>query len=109
MKVRRRRLSGRPLLVATSAGVALTITSCADSTSGNLVAPPQVQLCVEVVPDEATVSVDGVEWTDERCEDVWEGLHTVDAVAEGYEDYSEEVMVDSPTTHEVTMVEESGD
>ena len=63
---RRRSLTGRPLLVATI-GVALTAASCNGPSAavpppGNLMPPPMIQageLCVEVVPADAVITVDG--------------------------------------------------
>jgi hypothetical protein len=62
---RRRPLNGRPLLVA-SAGIAMTI-GCRTpeppmEPPGNLMAPPMVdgELCIDVVPAGAKITVDGV-------------------------------------------------
>ena len=68
----RRTLTGRPLLLAS--GVALAV-SCGgkgkqepEPPVGNLMAPPLIEpeLCVDVVPEDATVTINGVP-TSERC------------------------------------------
>ena len=49
MDIRRRTLTGTPLLVAT-VGAAISLVGCEGiaTTSGNLVAPPSYELCVTV-------------------------------------------------------------
>lgn len=113
-KPRRRPLRGRPLLVA-GAGATVLVAGCAGSTksdpyaytSGNLVAPPTVQLCVEVTPPEAdaTVTASGQELpdADPSCVEVYEGDIQVSATAEGYEPYEEVVQVYGDTDHTVSL------
>ncbi|MFT4974250.1 MAG: hypothetical protein ACI8S6_000132 [Myxococcota bacterium] len=106
MKIRRRALTGTPLLVA-SAGAMLTIASCSGATSGNLVAPARVELCVTVDPDEAVVTVEGIELpADDRCTDIYEGPNTITATAEGFVDYSEQLEFYEDTTHNIEMAGE---
>ena len=85
---RRRVLQGRPLLVA--AGGFAVASACTGPTPpvGNLVAPPQIdgELCVDVVPQGATVKVNGEPAT-QRCAPVhgYEGAEvTVDVSAPGF-------------------------
>lgn len=111
MSTRRRPLRGAPLLVA-SAGAAMAV-GCdgitTGTTSGNLVAPPPVELCVEVSPEEATVTLDGVAFdTEAGCQETWEGTHELAAEAEGYEPYSETIEIYEDTTKEITLTEAGG-
>lgn len=69
---RRRSLTGRPLLVAT-VGVVMTAAGCNGAVAvpppGNLMPPPMIQageLCVDTVPEDALVTVDGVA-VEPRC------------------------------------------
>ncbi|MFT5679480.1 MAG: hypothetical protein ACI8RZ_000384 [Myxococcota bacterium] len=113
MKIRRRTLTGVPLLVA-SAGAMMTIIGCGKGTSepfsvtsGNLVAPASVELCVTVDPDTAEVSINGqVMAADDRCTSTYEGSSTITAEAEGYADHSETVEAYADTEHHVAMVAE---
>ena len=76
-------------------------------TSGNLVAPPTVQLCAEVKPPEAeaTVVVSGQELPDAEpsCVEIYEGNHQLSATAEGYEPYEEVIDVYADTNHTITL------
>jgi len=114
MKINRRKTKGTPLLIAT-AGVGLTVTACIGKgvTSGNLMAPPMVELCIEVEPETAEVQVDGIAVVDGDCSQVYEGIVTIEATADGYQDYSEDVEVYETTTHSIEMtpevVEDSGE
>jgi flagellar basal body rod protein FlgC len=110
MSIKRRKTTGKPLLIAT-AGVGLTVTSCIgkEVVSGNLMPPPMVELCIDVTPDEAAVTVDGVVVADEQCTQVYEGMVQVDANAEGYVDYSENVEVYEDMTHEFELTQATDD
>lgn len=105
MNVRRRRLTTTPLLVA-SAGAAMMIASCEGTSSGNLVAPAQVELCVNVMPEAAMAQVQfnsrGVE-SEGNCAEVFEGDVQVDVTATGYQPYSNMVEVYRDTTLDVTL------
>lgn len=87
---RRRRVTGRPLLVA-SAGAAMSVGCGGLSREvppvGNLVIPPEPvvgEVCVEVTPADATVSLNG-EVVSARCGYVpAEGKLTVEVSAPGY-------------------------
>jgi hypothetical protein len=108
MKIHRRRVSGRPLLVA-SAGAALTLVACGEKeetgsfTSGNLVAPPEVELCVTVEPAEAVVTVDGAPLAKGGCQSVYEGTHALHAEATGYRPFDQSVDVTKDMTFPIAM------
>lgn len=112
MSIKRRALRGAPLLVA-SAGAVLAVGCDGGSigtTSGNLVAPPEVELCVNATPEEAAVQIDGQDLNVETgCNSVWEGSHEITATAEGYDPYSETVEVYGDTTKEIVLTEASGE
>ena len=95
----RRRMSGRPLLVASS----VLVASCGAGPVGNLVAPPMYELCVTVVPAEAEVTIDQQPLEADGCNTTWEGTHVVAATAEGYVPYEAEVQLSADTTHDITM------
>ena len=86
----RRRLTGQPLLVATgAAGLAVSV-GCGghEPPTGNLMPPPTVQgeICVDRVPAEAVVTVDGAV-VDPHCAtiDRYEGqVLTVHVSARGF-------------------------
>lgn len=97
----RRPFTGKPLLV-TTAGIALSVVACSGGKSGpkddfgptgNLVAPPTVQVCVTVEPAEAKVQVQGIALDSLNCIDIYGGSAQVIAEAEGYEKYDETVDV----------------
>ena len=97
MIIKRRKLSGKPLLLATAA-TAITISGCAaGENSGpiasNPMAPPEYfEFCIEVDPKTAQVTLDGEPMVDGECKDsVIEGDHEIAATAEGYRDYSEQI------------------
>lgn len=105
MKVRRRRLTSTPLLVA-SAGAALMIASCESTTSGNLVAPAEATLCVDVKPDEAVATIQYNQTPVEAesgCADVYQGTVEVRVEAEGYQPYIESHEVYADTNLQVTL------
>ena len=111
MTIKRRKTNGKPLLLAT-ASVGLTITACIgkEVTSGNLMPPPMVELCIEVEPETAQVTVNTVTVADGECTTVYEGSITIEATAEGYLDYSEVVDVyEETTTHNIEMVSETSE
>lgn len=105
MKIRRRRLTTTPLLVA-SAGAAMMVASCEGTTSGNLVAPAEAVLCVDVKPDEAPATIRynsaPVESAD-GCMSVYQGTIEVRVEAEGYRPYIESHEVYADTNLEVTL------
>jgi hypothetical protein len=104
LSLRRRALSGRPLLVGCAG--AIVLVSCGGATSGNLVAPPQVELCVTVEPPTAAVMVDEREVPESGCLSIYEGTHELTAEAEGYEPYAESIEVSDDTTHDIVMTPE---
>jgi hypothetical protein len=109
MTIRRRNLTGTPLLVAT-AGAAISLVGCdgiVSTSSGNLVAPPMVELCVNLDPVEAVALVDGQDFEADGCLDVYEGSHFLQAEAEGYLPYAETIEVNGDTTHDIVMTPES--
>jgi hypothetical protein len=102
---KRRRSFGKPILTVSAAAV---LASCGGAVSGNLVAPPMVELCVIATPTTATVSINGVEAEClhvEPCTTV-----TVTAAAEGFQDYEDQVIdTCSPQTVSIEMVEKPHD
>lgn len=118
-KPSRRRLQGKPLLVAGTSMSALII-GCSEVTnpepevyvSGNLVAPPMLELCIEVSPEEAaaeaTVTADSqpLSSTVPPCISVYEGTVIIGAIAEGFQEYRDEFELTADTTHTITMVPE---
>lgn len=105
MTVRRRRMTSTPLLVA-SAGAAMMIASCTQTTSGNLVAPAEAELCVDVKPPEAMARVQfnqvPVE-SEDGCATVYQGTVEVRADADGFQPYVESHEVFQDTRLEVTL------
>ena len=99
MKIRRRPLQSAPLLSAVGATAAMIIGCMGEDpeeefTTGNLVAPPPVSLCVEVTPADAAVTLNGLATPDDGCLEFEDGQRvTVQAAASGYADYSAEVTV----------------
>ena len=77
--------------------------------AGNLMAPPFVEFCIDVTPDEAEVTVSGVVVDDGDCTLAEDGYPVqVEATLEGYEDYAEDVQVEGdPTNHVFEMTPES--
>ena len=118
-KPRRRRLQGRPLLIA-GTGMSAVIIGCSSGTdperelyvSGNLVAPPMLELCVEVSPEEAsadatvTANSQALPSTDPRCTSIYEGPVTLEASAPGFADYTEALELTDDTNHTIVMVPE---
>lgn len=111
MTVRRRRLTTTPLLVA-SAGAAMMLASCEGAVSGNLVAPAEAELCVDVMPEAAMASLQfnnaPVE-SEDGCAQVYEGTVEVRAEAEGYQPYIETHEVYGDTRLEVTLQPEAAE
>jgi hypothetical protein len=110
----RRPILGRPLLIAgTGASVLIAcsgIKATGDTevyTSGNLVAPPMVQLCIEVSPPEADATVTASGQTmpeaEPSCVQVYEGSIQLTASAEGYAPYEETLEVYVDTNHTITL------
>jgi hypothetical protein len=81
----------------------MVLVSCGPMTSGNLVAPPMVELCVTVEPSTATVSVDGSPLDETLCRGVYEGSHDLTAEAKGYVPYSAVVEVYADTVEDIVM------
>ena len=112
MSIQRRKRIGKPLLVAT-AGVGLTVSSCTGKEGfGNLMPPPtedMVELCIDVTPDNADVTVQGVPVADEECIQTYQGTHIVEATSEGYEDYTDYVDVTNDMTHTFEMTQSTDD
>ena len=109
MNIYRRKTKGTPLLIAT-AGMGLTISACVGKTvtSGNLMPPPMMELCIEVEPETAEVTIDDMLVADGECTQIYTETAIVEATAEGYQDYSAEVpVVEGTTTHNIEMVPET--
>ena len=122
MPIRQRKKIGNSLLVA-GAGVTVSMVSSCIATSGNFMSPPVVQLCIDVEPETATVVLSDAYMYEDTAENggsysetVADGACTylndystvtINATAEGYEDYTEEIMVDGSMTHTIEMVAES--
>jgi hypothetical protein len=106
MSIRRRALRGSPLLVS-AAGAVVTI-ACAGggrTPPGNLMAPPQVTVCVAATPPEAPVTVDGNPVDETGCTSVYSGSTVViDAQLEGYQPYHEEIQAQDGVRHEIVLV-----
>lgn len=121
MTIKRRKKIGATLLVA-GAGVTVSMVNACVGTSGNLMAPPLVQLCIDVEPETATVTLsdsymyedtaytggtDSLAITNGECTHVDEySSVTISATADGYQDYSEEIVVEGKTTHAIEMTVE---
>ena len=123
MKFKRRKQLGTALLTATfSFGVSvvgcvdnkdtddsddITISPFDSGFAGNLMAPPTVDFCIDVTPDDANVTVDGDPIADEECIQTFDGNNVrVEATAEGYLDYLEDVEVNNNTNHVFEMTPE---
>lgn len=105
MKVRRRRLTTTPLLVAT-AGASMMIASCEATTSGNLVAPALAELCVNVTPADAPARVrfnDVAIESESRCDTVYHGPNEVTVTAEGYQTYEQTHDINQHTTLDIEL------
>jgi len=108
MNIRRRALSGAPLLVAV-AGAAALVTACSggddddDFVTGNLVAPPSAELCVDATPPEATVQIYGSPLGEDGCQIVELGEVRITAEAEGHGPYEETLQVSEDTRHAITL------
>jgi len=107
MPIKRRKITGRPLLVATTA-LSVTISCTGSVVSGNLMPPPDVELCIDVEPDSAVVLVQNEAFADEECKPIMEGSYIVTATAEGYVDYEEQVDVFTDMTHQIIMDMDEG-
>ena len=113
---RRRTLTGRPLLVAT-VGVMMTAAGCKEPEvayppPGNLMPPPMVQggeLCVDTVPADAVVTVDGVV-VDPRCTTIEPGVMSrpiaVHVSAPGYDAQDQSVPLEPKMAITVTLAPE---
>ena len=109
----RRPLTATPLLVASSA----LVLGCQDivdkitdkgAVTGNLVAPPMYELCVDTEPADALVQIDGVDLEEDGCSSVYEGSHEVTADAAGYAAHTETVEVLEDTTIAITLTADTG-
>lgn len=76
---------------------------------GNLMAPPEIELCIDVSPDNAVINVtsaidgDGG-MSDNDCEMIYGGMMvTISATAEGYEDFETEQEFDEDTEYTIVM------
>ncbi len=116
MKIIKRKQIGKALLTA-SIGLGVSVVGCIDDKgddtlkgesfvnndsafSGNLMPPPMVELCIDVTPDEAIVTVNETSVLDGECTDIYEGNPAeINANAEGYENYSETITVSENMTH----------
>jgi len=99
-------MTGTPLLFAGSVVAGLSL-GCAggeeEFVTGNLVAPPTVQLCVDATPPEATVKVDGGALGEDGCVMVMEGDVAITAEAEGYDAHEETLQVTAEMKHSVAL------
>jgi hypothetical protein len=110
---KRRRIQGKPLLVA-SVGVAVALGcggggALRDTTMvvGNLIAPPPMdgEVCVDRVPADATVTIDGEPAT-ERCTVVnGYGPVSVEVSAPGFVTQTQDVLIDGVTEVQVMLEE----
>ena len=116
--IKRRKKIGNSLLTAASlAGTTLVMSSCVSGkevVSGNLMPPPDIELCIDVSPEDATVMVNSgwqeVEVPNGSCEMFSPGGVQIEATAENYNDYSAELQLYEDTRHEIDMVpNEDGD
>jgi hypothetical protein len=90
----RRRINGKPLLVA-SAGLIVAIGGCNRkppgnlmAPPGNLMAPPAVQVCFDIEPPDAKIVINGAEFADESCTQGYEGASLeITANHDGYAPY----------------------
>ena len=109
MKVRQRRVTSTPLLLATS-GLTITLMGCSviePEVTGNLMPPPMVELCIEVEPKMAQVTVRGVPVSSGKCVEMFSTLVQVEATAEGYEPYKENLDVlaaDKKMNHAIRLI-----
>jgi hypothetical protein len=109
MSIKRRRTIGVSLLIA-GTGISMTI-ACGDkdsgligSTSGNLMAPPLAELCIEVEPETASVTVNENAIADGACTEVYQDNPIyLKATAEGFQDYEEELTISEDTTYSIEM------
>ena len=112
--IKRRKPVGGSLLAAASvAGTTMVMASCVSGkevVSGNLMPPPNIniELCIEVSPEEAVVTVTDSwgerEIADGTCDSVPDGTVQITATAEGYDDYAVELEIYEDTTHEIEMI-----
>lgn len=104
MRIKRRKKIGLSLLVA---GTGISVgAGCAQEKiiSGNTVAPPTADLCFDVKPETATVTVDQKPILNSQCTSVRRDSKViVEATAGRYEDYKQEVLVSGNTTHVIQM------
>lgn len=102
----RRPLRGSPLLIS-AAGAVVTIASACGGHHplGNLMAPPQVKVCVSVSP-KAPVTINGEPLNDETgCMMMSESPIAIDVKLDGYEPYHEDVPLDHVgDKHDIVLV-----
>jgi hypothetical protein len=116
MSIVRRVLRGTPLLVS-AAGAVVTIACTKNGGGGhpvgNLMAPPDVErieVCVTVVPEDATVTLSGLTPDERGCAQVpSDGPVMVDISAEGYETVHEEVPAQAGQTYPYELAPTEGD
>ena len=107
---RRKSIGGSLLTAASVAGSTLVMSSCVgkEVVSGNLMPPPEIELCIEVTPEDAVVTVQHswgqADIPDGSCERVGEGSMEISATADGYEEHTEVIDIFEDTTHEIEMV-----
>ena len=121
MKITRRKKVGKVLLTV-SMGCSVSVLGCTDNkdtlagekpsvvvpdsgVTGNLMAPPVVDFCIDVTPDEAEVTIEEQAVTDGQCVDVYEGNSVeVRAQAEGYDDFEEIVRVNESMVYPIELI-----
>ena len=112
---RRKSIGGSLLTAASVAGSTLVMSSCVgkEVVSGNLMPPPEIELCIEVTPEDAVVTVQHswgqADIPDGSCELVGDGQMDISATADGYQDYAETIEVYEDTTHDIELVPLSDD
>lgn len=92
MKVKRRRRQGKSLLTA-SAGLSVMVMGF--SGCGNLMPPPNVEVCVTTNTDDADIKIDEFSIDESGCASLYIGSNEtkIEVSADGFEPYSESVEV----------------
>lgn len=100
----RRRLAVGRTLLAASSGMVMVYSGCSAAVSGNLVAPPLVELCITAEPETAEVKLDVATLDEAGCAPVYQAsVVSIVATAEGYEDYEESLSVEADMTHAIAL------
>ena len=76
---------------------------------GNLMAPPEIELCIDVTPESAVVNVTGAidgagTLSDDECEIIYGDITVmISATADGYEDFETEQYFAEDTVYTIVM------